>query len=362
MLHIYIVEQKVSPDTDYSSEVNEIISINPDKIVCLCMNEVEAQLIFRNFFDRIKPWLRANNKIVNLVVPHLDNVLIEDGLVRAERTYGYALYHILTYYGAGDPTPPALPQQYLHFHNTTNLLFTCYNHKNNSARAQLVDMLAKENLLQDGIVTYHYPENATWKYHTGIKLTDEPDYEFHNQDKPQYNPTRLPTSMMRGFFDIVPESRYDANEYFMTEKTLKSILTLRPFITLSSTGYSVEYLEKYIELELYDEMFDYTFDSCTSLNDRVDGIINNVIRLKRILPDDRTKHSMYKKLLPKLIRNRNRIIEIFFDKTRIVPDCLRILMSGTPYMLHGSINHPMIHHMRNMEWMSGDVMLDHTVE
>ena len=350
MLDIYIVVQRGSPDTDYSTEVNEIISINPDKIVCLSMNEVDAQLIFRDFFDRIKPWLRANNKIINLVVPHLDNVLIEDGLVRAERTYGYILQQMLFYVHSPFHTE-LIPTQYTCFNNTT-LLYTCYNHKNNSARARLVDQLVAKNLLNDGIVTDHYPESAEWEFHDGSKLKDESDFELHNPSLPQYQPSCIPNNQWRGFFDIVPESRYDANEYFMTEKTLKSILMLRPFITFSSTGYSVEYLNKYIGLELYDEMFDYTFDSCTSLNDRVDGIINNVIHLKSILPDERTKHSMYRKLLPKLIRNRNQIIEIFFDKTKIVPDCLQILMSGTPYTLHGYIDHPMMYHMRNMEWMA----------
>jgi len=346
MINVYIVVQKGSLGTDYSSEVNEIASINPDKIVCLSMNEVDAQLIFRDFFDRIKPWLRANNKIINLVVPHLDNVFIEDGLVRAERTVGYILHQMLFY--SSNPWPVDLIPTY----NNPGLLYTCYNHKNNIARARLVDQLVSKNLLNDGLVTYHYPESAEWEFHDGSKLMDESDFEFHNPSLPQYQPSSIPKNQCRGFFDIVPESRHEANEYFMTEKTLKSILMLRPFITLSSTGYSVEYLEKYIGLELYDEMFDYTFDGCAALYDRVDGIINNVIHLKSIIPDHRTKHSMYKKLLPKLIRNRNRIIEIFFDKTKIVPDCLQILMSGTPYTLHGYIDHPVMFHMRNMEWMA----------
>jgi len=348
MLHVYIVVQRGSPGTDYSSEVNEIIKINPDNIVCLCMNEVEAQLIFRDFFDRIKPWLRANNKIINLVVPHLNNVFIEDGLVRAERTYGYILYQML-HYAASPGSVELIPTQYSY--TNPGRLYTCYNHKNNPARAKLVDQLVAKNLLNDGLVTYHYPESAEWEFHDGSKLMDESDFEFHNSSLPQFEASAIPKNQSMGFFDIVPESRYEENEYFMTEKTLKSILMLRPFIAFSSTGYSVEYLEKYIGLELYDEMFDYTFDSCTSLNDRVDGIINNVIHLKSILSDNSSKHSMYKKLLPKLIRNRNRIIEIFFDKTKIVPDCLQILMSGTPYMLHGYIDHPMLYHMKNMEWI-----------
>ena len=218
MLDIYIVVQRGSPGTDYSSEVNEIISINPDKIVCLSMNEVDAQLIFRDFFDRIKPWLRANNKIINLVVPHLDNVLIEDGLVRAERTYGYILHQMLFY--VASPWPVDLIPTY----NNPARLYTCYNHKNNPARARLLDQLVAKNLLNDGIVTYHYPESAEWEFHDGSKLMDESDFELHNPSLPQYQPSCIPNNQCRGFFDIVPESRYDANEYFMTEKTLKSIL------------------------------------------------------------------------------------------------------------------------------------------
>ena len=96
MTSIYLVEEKGLLN-DYSSTVDEIISINPDKIICLCMNEVDAQLIFRTFFDKIKPWLKNNNKIVNLVVPHFNDIFIEEG-IKAERTYGYILFHLLNNY------------------------------------------------------------------------------------------------------------------------------------------------------------------------------------------------------------------------------------------------------------------------
>jgi hypothetical protein len=349
MTSIYIVQEK-GIHHDYSPEVAEIISINPDRIICLCMNEVDAQLIFKTFFDNIKPWLRSNNKIINLVVPHINDIFIED-VVRAERTYGYILYHLLSYFNT-ENLALAFPSQYMHFHDKTDLLYTCYNRRNEVARAMLVDELARENLLQDGIVTYHNPYQAQWKYHDGSKLMDELDYEMINHNKPQYAPSKYPASMTRGFFDIVNESRYAPGEYFITEKTLKSIMLLRPFITFSSTGYSTEYLAKYIGLELYDEMFDYEFDRCDSLEQRIAGIINNVVTLKKKIPDKVTKYSMYKKLISKLLRNRNRIVDIFFDKTKIVPDCLQILMSGESYTLHGATNHPLFGHMRKMEWIT----------
>lgn len=351
MISIYLVEEKGLLN-DYSSTVDEIISINPDKIICLCMNEVDAQLIFRTFFDKIKPWLKNNNKIINLVVPHFNDIFIEEG-IKAERTYGYILFHLLNNYNIEGMSPAlVLPPQYMNFHNKTDLLYTCYNRRNEVARAMLVDELTRENLLQYGIVTYHQPVDATWKYHNGTKLMDEPDYEINTQYNPKYAPSNYPASMMRGFFDIVTESRFAPGEYFITEKTLKSIMLLRPFIAFSSTGYSTEYLAKYIGLELYDEMFDYEFDRCDSLEQRIDGIITNVTRLKNQIPDLKTKHSIYKKLIPKLIRNRNKIVDIFFDKTKIVPDCLQVLMSDKKYTLSGCINHPLLNHMRRMEWIT----------
>jgi hypothetical protein len=349
MTSIYLVEEK-GLHNDYSPTVDEIISINPDKIICLCMNEVDAQLIFRTFFDKIKSWLKNNNKIINLVVPHLNNIFIEEG-IKAERTYGYILYHLLNNFYSEEILPSVLPPQYMHLHNKNDLLYTCYNRRNEVARAMLVDALVRENLLHYGIVTYHQPTDVTWKYHNGARLMDELDYEC-NQFAPRYIPSNCPASMMRGFFDIVTESRYGPDEYFITEKTLKSIMLLRPFIAFSSTGYNTEYLAKYIGLELYDEMFDYDFDSCDSLEERIDGIINNVITLKHKIPDSATKHSMYKKLIPKLIRNRNKIVDIFFDKSRIVPDCLQILMSSENYTLHGCTNHHLLMHMRRMGWIT----------
>jgi hypothetical protein len=349
MLDIYIVEQKGSPGTDYSYEVSEIQRINPDKIICLSMAEVDAQLIFRDFFDRIKPWLATNNKLVNLVVPHLNNVFVEYG-IKAEQTYGYIMHQMLYAYHSSLSYLTTVPDYYSA--DTASLLYTCYNHNHTTERAKVVDSLVRENLLADGVVTYHYPLKAEWKYHNGTRLMDESDYEIHNSAKPQYAPSGIPAGIKRGFFDIVTESRYGANEYFITEKTLKSILLMRPFITLSSVGYSTEYLANYIGIELYDEMFDYSFDKRESTDDRIDGIINNVVRLRPMLMGSLNKQNLYRQLIPKLLRNRNKIIDIFFDKTKIVPNCLQVIMSGVDYTLHGAVNNPMLYHMRNMKWIT----------
>ena len=306
---------------------NRIIDINPDKIIIWSAQEYAYYEIFDQLFDSLEDWAVSNNKIVHLITTY------KSGYIRpwilAEGTYGilynFMFAHMLAY--PNDPTISSKKFMYLNNNKAPEniqptKLFTCYNHNVHEPRGLLVDLLARDRLIKSGIVTFHYPEQYSWMYHDGRKLVDEPGFKIDNE---QYAPNVVPQNQTSAFMDVVTESRYDPEEYFITEKTLKSVMLYRPFLVLSCQGFH-KYLVDYFGFKLYHELFDYRFDNEHSVNDRAEGIIKNIKRIKESFRDKKKLNEMYDSIRPKLLHNRNRLEEIFADKDLIVPKSLRFLM------------------------------------
>ena len=345
MLQVYLLRAHTTYDIDI--EVKKIVDSNPDRIICWCSQEVEYEHVFGEFFNKIGPWLESNNKIINLVTPHLDNVYVRPNVL-AEKTYGYLPDYVYSLFFGNTNYGPIINQLTPYPLDFTKIdkLYSCYINNYRVERGMLVDALAREKLLDFGVTTFKSPEqHLSWEYHDGSRLFDEEDFELHQNN---YTPNTFPKGFFRSFFDVVPESRYDPGEYFITEKTLKSIVSFKPFIVFSVTGYQKEYLEKYIGLEPYDELFDYGFDSQVSLTGRIDGIIDNVKRLNQMTFQD--LQILYRTIVPKLIHNKNQILKVFFDKEKIVPNCAKFLIDGTDYKWCSYGENAVISLARELKW------------
>ena len=330
---------------NFDHEISRIQELNPDKIICWCSQELEYEYVFGDFFNKIHPWLESKNKIINLVTPHLDNVYVRPNVI-AERTYGYLPEYMFSAffgnfnYGSIINQATSYPVDF----SEIDKLFTCYNNNYRDERAMLVDTLARDNLLSSGITTFKNPERYRWAYHDGSRLFDEEDFELHNG----YSPNYFPKSFFRSLFDVVPESRYDPGEYFLTEKTLKSIMSFKPFMAFSATGYQKEYLENYFGLKPYDELFDYGFDSELSLTGRIEGIVANVKRLNQISLQELL--DLRRRLIPKLIYNKSQVINLFFNKEKIIPNCAKFLIDGTDYEICSQGENAIISTARGFKW------------
>jgi len=98
-------------------------------------------------------------------------------------------------------------------------------------------------------------------------------------------------------------SETSAEVTFITEKTLRPIFLEQPFICLGASNQNLGLL-KY-GFELYDEIFDYSFDSKPDIKDRIDGIIENLNKIK-----DEDYYQIYKLLEPKIKRNKERMFSL----------------------------------------------------
>ena len=327
--------------------IDEIQSINPDKIIILSSTEAAAENIYEPFYDKVLPYLEKTNKIVNVITPHLKNTYIRNPRFVCEQTYGnvMAAYPNFLcsankpyYWDFGSASVPPYRDVY-----QFSYLYSCYNVRVAEHRIKMVDALARENLIDRGMVTFHYPEKAEWKYYDGQKRSDEAAYSKESHDHFRY-----PASFQKCFMDIVCETWYEPKMFHITEKTLRSIAFFKPFLTLSSKGFYKEYLCDYFGLELYDELFDYSFDDRDSLEERINGIVINIKRFENLSKAELS--NLYISLIPKLISNKAKITEILYNKNKIVPDAFKFMLSDDDVTLYGMTENSLFEYMHRMGW------------
>lgn len=330
-----------------------IIQTNPDRIIVWCAEEYAWYEIFLPLFEQLEKWILENNKTINLITSC--NIDSPKPWIQIEGTYGI-LYNFMFAHKISWPNRPESEHK-----NYTFLkdlppkkiqpikIYTCYNHYAHSPRGLIVDLLARDNLLESGIVTFHYPKEYSWKYHNGKKLVDEENFKLNDPLNLKYSPNMFPKNQTSAFMDVVTESRYGDLEYFVSEKTFKSIALFRPFLVLACKDFHQYLIDKF-DFKLYDEIFDYSFDNKTSVEDRVEGIIKNIKNIQVIFNDNKKLNEIYNTIKPKLMHNRNRLEEIFNNKNLIVPKSFRFLMDEKDVNLIGASYGDIPDYMIKMGW------------
>lgn len=104
------------------------------------------------------------------------------------------------------------------------------------------------------------------------------------------------------WLEIVPETLYK-NGYFVTEKTIKPIVTLTPFLALSTCGY-LGHLQS-LGFKTFNSIIDEKYDQEYRVNDRARLIVD---QLEYIISNGAKE--FYQECLPILKYNSNRLFEI----------------------------------------------------
>jgi len=176
-------------------------------------------------------------------------------------------------------------------------------------RAVLIDMLAKNNIVNNGLVIWREPtqlyEFKYWK--EKIQLLDQKE-KFVNQEV-------VPQEYTNSLIQLVAES--DPNVFILSEKVAIPLFFNKPFIVAGSAYYH-ETL-KQLGFKLYDELFDYKFDLVHDLESRYDLIAKNLIKfvgkssleMKRIYDSVFEKCVYNKKVALRLATNSDLIPNIW---------------------------------------------------
>lgn len=174
--------------------------------------------------------------------------------------------------------------------------FLTFNGRTRSHRTMWIDELAKNNLLKEGIVTYHqHPDkeaNKNWKYYTGEVLTTTDNFSTN------FSSYQFTENFLESFLHIPTETSIDT--FLLSEKTAIPMLCGLPTLTLGSQYYHKELAE--LGFKIYDEIFDYSFDSEPDLEKRIQKLMLNV---KMVVDKKDSLNELYNKIKDKLEYNRN---------------------------------------------------------
>lgn len=260
---------------------DNILDVNPEQILVWSDLEYDVEYILQigsKFTELFTTYLEKHDKTILVSAPGFNRKITDRILVCKGPGYYLNSMAMLENNKHSDFT---------NVHTLSDKLYTMYARRGSYERKYIVDILARENLLNDGIVTYHDNDSDAqyeFRYHDGSLLRDETDY-----DKSKYSPTDFPIGFFRGFVDIVCETRYQPKELFVTEKTIKSLVAMKPFIALSCQYYH-RYIQEEYGIEPYAEIFDYSFDNEARVEDRIEGIVENINNLK--YKDKNESHSL----------------------------------------------------------------------
>lgn len=309
---------------NHSVHAKQIIETNPDEIIIWSDAEYGALTIFIDLIAKISSYLKLNNKKLTILYPGPDKQLNEN--VYAVKNYGHYLI------SRPDVVDRNSQIDFSNIHLQSDKLYTLYCNRGSLERIKIIDTFAREGMINEGIVTFHgitMNGPANWQYHDGSPLKDEDDFVLHSQEN--FTPNNFPKSFFRGFADVVCESRVNNNEFFVSEKTVKSIAALKPFLVLSCQHYH-EYLRYEYGILPYSEIFDYEFDSLPNIEDRIEGIVENIKRLKSI-----DKNEAHARIFDKLVHNKNQYIKYGTLREKMVPHAIEFMLNE-PYELLGDVH------------------------
>lgn len=285
---------------------NNVINKQWDKIILFCQNEWEWQAHDPVYFPLLLEHCKKINQKIDVIagscshmypLHRIDPIIIEQTNVFYWDTYWLGkTYKSLIDVGLSPIIDPYLDCLY-DYH------FICMNHRPHRHRLLLIDLLAKENLLDNNAISIHMenPQNYTWRYYNFKPRHLEIQYL---QDFQNY---RVPEQYYKSFCQLVSESSSCTN--ILSEKTATPLIIGKPFLVSGHVQFHK--VLKNLGFELYDEIFDYSFDNVEDMETRFELIVKNFVDLAKVPLQE--LNTLQKKIAPKIEHNQNKAREIIFD-------------------------------------------------
>jgi hypothetical protein len=192
--------------------------------------------------------------------------------------------------------------------NKLKFPFIMMNNRSHRFRAKLIDLLAREKLLDTAAISWNNTDKFLlngYKFEHFDGNNRTLDEKYFTDFGGQYS---LPDQFFESFAQLVSEST--PNLLFFSEKISMSLLVGKPFIAAAAPGMH-NYLHNRLGIKYYHEIFDYSFDFELDMNKRWEMIVQNFVKLSK-LSLDQLEELQYQ-VQDKVEFNRNRAIEIVND-------------------------------------------------
>jgi len=188
--------------------------------------------------------------------------------------------------------------------------YLCYQNKPHSHRQILTKTLLDNKLLAKGIVTLGKYDDQAYMFLELVKLEiDEPitEYYYGSRGLTKENPYSLGDINVwkKCFLNVISESSY-SSRLFISEKTYKPILGMRPFI-LNGNPNILQYLQEHGFYTFEEYWKNVNFRECISMEDTASCIATVLREVCSKSPME--IGLMYNEMLPKLKHNRERFFQ-----------------------------------------------------
>jgi hypothetical protein len=212
--------------------------------------------------------------------------------------------------------------------------FLSYNRNSNRLhRPYVVSKLYNDDILKDSLVSL-YESRALSEYDTVLKTINHLEFEtliFSNEDRQilkkfvdEVYPLKLDHDdadvcargdnqvstkdhFLNSYINIVCETSCHSEYTFITEKTLRPIINLQPFIIFGNPYTLLEL--KNLGFKTFDKWIDESYDNESNTNKRFELAYSEVKRLSEMDIDE--IHELYYEMFDVLEHNFNRLVSIY---------------------------------------------------
>lgn len=206
--------------------------------------------------------------------------------------------------------------------------------RNHYHRCLMIDELARNNLLDSGIVTWHKFPNKSGSSNEiyPMKYYDDSIRTLGDEFVTKLDSFLMPDQYHESFLDVIVESTIDVT--CISEKTCLPILYKKPFVLLSNPGYHKQLVD--LGFQLYDEIIDYSFDSEPDVHKRaytVSEIVKDICK--------RDVNELYKLIKPKADYNYENYMKVMRDP-KYVPDIIKeraYMVRNDPNIVRNNTDH-----------------------
>jgi len=154
--------------------------------------------------------------------------------------------------------------------------------------------------------------DSLWPKEIDTQLVDD-KFSFRTSD------TFNKKNSLTAYFDLVTESCFINDQIFFTEKIVKPITNLHPFIVVSTKGYL--YNLKKLGFKTFDTIFDESYDDIEDNFERLEFIIRQVDSLLNKSTDE--IQQMYNSVLDICLYNRNVLYTKYSKKNEHIYNLLK---------------------------------------
>ena len=241
---------------DFPNFYNRVISKPWDKIILFCQNEWEWHMHDPVYFPKLLNHCKKIKQPLHIITGshhHLYPVQLENTIIHWWDTYWLGKTYSALIDTKLAKTIDPYNSVFYKYH------FVCMNNRSHRHRALLIDLLAKNNLIEKNAISVHQDSTMyKWKYFSYRQILLEP--EFAN-DRQQH---RIPKQYYQSFAQLISESSGDT--IMLSEKTATPLIIGKPFLIAGQMHFH-KFLSE-LGFELYTEIFDYSF--MTSLEEPKD--------------------------------------------------------------------------------------------